>query len=334
MEPALSAVAELLSAASRAGHTVLPPDVVLRTCSPEEIGAALADGSVVEVEWHGAQALALADVAESEELLADGLLGLAEENRLAVVVGPEPAARRRALTDALGAGVPSVVVDDAHLVGLDEVLAAVEDLPEEAVLAIALDNALPLGAVVGAVALDVAASGACPVLRAGAAAPRTALDRARVDVAAGRWPALTATDRSCVEVAVGGPDEALVRIVQLVTTSIPRAFDASGEDVVVLLAPGSVDADSVRRALDDAGAPATQATVLDGPPARAWRAVVLVLPGGAVPGPTRALVYAALCAGTEHVSVVHGSDAAALTALLGATTDRPRRTRLAELLAP
>ncbi len=312
---------------------MLPPDVVLRTCSPDQIGAALADGTVVEVDWHGAPALALADVAESEELLADGLLGLAEENRLAVVVGVETEPRRRALAAALGAGVPSVVLDDAHLVGLDDVLAAVEDLPEDAVLAIALDNALPLGPVVGAVALDVAASGRCPVLRAESAPPRSALERARHDVAAGRWLSTTPDDRSCVEVAVAGPDEALLRVTQLVTASIPRAFGATGADVVVLLAPGSVEPDAVRRALDESGAADTEARALTGPCDRTWRAVVLVLPGAPVPGLTRALVYAALRAGSEHVSVVHGSSRDALTALLGATTDLPRRTRLAELLA-
>ena len=334
MEPALNAVADLLAAASRAGHTVLPPDVVRRTCTQDEIGSALAAGTVVEVPWHGAPALALVDVAESEELLADGLLGLAEENRLAVVVGPDPEARRRALGTALGPGVPSVVIDDAHLVGLDDVLAAVEDLPEDAVLAIALDNALPLGPVVGAVALDVAASGVCPVLRADAAPPRTALDRARRDVAAGRWLTTTAEDRSCVEVGVDGPEGAVVRITQLVTTSIPRAFDAAGPDVVVLLAPGSVELDAVRRALDEAGAASTEVRPLVGPCDRAWRAAVLVLPGPPAPGLTRALVYAALRAGTDHVSVVHGSRRDELTSLLGATTDLPRRTRLAELLVP
>jgi hypothetical protein len=305
---------------------------VLRTCARDDIDDALGEGSVVEVIWHGSPALALMDVAESEELLADGLLGLAEENRLAVVVGPDPEARRRALGMALGAGVPSVVLDDAHLVGLDVALGAVEDLPEDAVLAIALDNALPLGPVLGAVALDVAASTACPVLRADAPPARTALARARQEVAAGRWFTTTADDRSVVDVPVGGPDEAMVRGVQLVTASIPRAFTASGADVVVLLAPGSLEADAVRRALDDAGAADTDVVVLDGPLTRTWRAAVLVLHGRPVPTSTRALAYAGLCAGTEHVSVVHGSDPAQLTAWLSSTTDRPRRTRLAELL--
>jgi hypothetical protein len=230
-----------------------------------------------------------------------------------------------------------VVLDDAHLVGLDDVLAAVEDLPEDAVLAIALDNALPLGPVVGAVALDSAASGACPVLKADPPPPRSALDRARVDVAAGRWLRTAPDDRTVVEVVVSGPDEALVRVTQLVATSIPRAFDASGAEVVVLLAAGSVEPDAVRRALDSAGATEVEVRALAGPLERVWRAAVVVLPGVPapgvpVPGLTRALVYAALRAGTEHVSVVHGSGGEALTALLAATTDAPRRTRLAELL--
>jgi hypothetical protein len=312
---------------------VLPPDVVARTCSREDVDSALAEGSVVEVEWHGAPALALLDVAESEELLADGLLGLAEENRLAVVVGPQPESRRRALAAALGEGVPSVVLDDAHLVGLDDVLAAVEDLPEDAVLALALDNALPLGDVVGAVALDVAASGACPVLKADAGRPGSALARARQEVAAGHWFTASADDRSVVDVAVASPEEAAVRVVQLVTASIPRAFSASGPDIVVLLAPASLEVDDVRRALDEAGAPDTEVVRLDGPLPRTWRAAVLVLHGRPAPTSTRALAYAGLLAGEEHVSVVHGSDPAALTAWLSSTTDRPRRTRLAELLA-
>jgi hypothetical protein len=333
VEPELNSVVELLTAAASAGHTVLPPEVVLRTCAQVAIDDSLDSGAVIGVEWHGTPALALVDVAESEELLADGLLGLAEENRLAVVVGTDPAARRRALDSALGAGVPSVVLDDAHLVGLDEVLAAVEDLPEDAVLALSLDNALPLGPVLGAVALDVAASGRCPVLKADAAPPRSALDRARVEVAAGRWFATSPDDRSVVEVTVPGPDEAVRRVTQLVSVSIPRAFDAAGDDVVVLLATGSVDADVVRRALDDAGAQATAVRSLSSPLDRPRAAAVVVLPGPVPTTLTRAQVYAGLRAGERHVSVVHGRDAAGWTTLLAATTDAQRRTRLAELLA-
>jgi hypothetical protein len=323
---AVSPVTDLLAAAARAGHTVLPVDVVRRTCADSDIRAALAELSVVEVEWSGSAALSLGDLAESEEMLADGLAGLAAENRLAVVVGAVAAGRSQALATALG-GVPAVVLDDAHLLGVDDVLAAVEDLPEQAVLALSLDPSLPLASVPGAVALDLAASGVCPVLKATAPPARTTLARARVDVACGQWFGTSAQDRSIVEVRVSGPDEALVRVGQLVGTSIPRAFDVPASEVAVLLAPGSLDPAAVSSTLEGAGSVVS----LVGPLDRAWDAAVLVL---GPPGPafTRALVYAGLVAGERHVSVVHGSDPAELTAAIAGSPDRPRRTRLAALL--
>lgn len=311
---------------------MLPVDVVLRTCSRGDADAALAEGSVVEVEWSGAAALALADLADAEEMLADGLLALAAENRVAVVAGPSAAARGRSLAGALGA-VPGVVLDDAHRLGIDDVLAAVEDLPEDSVLALCLDPALPLAPVPGAVALDLAASGACPVLRAEGPPPSTALDRARAEVAAGRWIAPAPDDRSVVEVRVASPEEAVVRIVQLVTTSIPRAFDVATPDVVVLLGPGSVDPDAVRAALSDAGAPWPALLPLDAAAADVDAPAAVVVLGPPSPALTRSLVYAGLRAGSRHVSVVHGADSQSLAAAMAAAPDRPRRTRLAELLA-
>jgi hypothetical protein len=312
---------------------VLPHDVVLRTCRQEDATAAVAEGVVVEVSWRGASAWALTDVAETEELLADGLLALAEENRLAVVVGADSAARGAALDRALGGRVPAQVLDDAHLVGQDEALAAVEDLPEQAVLALSLDSALPLGPVTGAVALDLAASGACPVLVAERAADRTALDAARREVSAGRWPGTRGDDRSFVAVRVAGPDEALTRVAQLVSTSIPRAFGHEPAAVGVLVCESSVGPAAVTAALEQAGAVGTEVVTFSGTAVRTWPSTVVVLPAPGAPALTRALVYAALRTGVEHVSLVHGlADDAALAEAL-AVTDRPRRTRLAELLA-
>jgi hypothetical protein len=317
---------------------VLPTDVVLRSCSTADLEAAASAGGVVAVEWRGGPAWSLMAVAEAEELLADGLLMLAQDNRLAVVVGPDSVARAAALATALGSGVPSVVLDDAHLLGVEAALAAVEDLPEDAVLALSLDNGLPLGEVVGAVALDVAASGVCPVLRAEPARPRSTLAAARNEVAAGRWPSADPADRSFVVVPVESPDEALVRVSQLVSTSIPRAFGHAGAAIAVVSLDehGPTGLAAIRVALGGLAAEARPDVV--GPSAvltRTWPAVVAVLPGVVTPALTRAAVYAALRAGAEHVSVVHGFgvDAAPLVAVVATTTDRPRRTRLAELLA-
>jgi len=330
----MNAAEDLFRAAARAGHTVLPRDVALRTVSTSDVDSAVLAGTLVEVEWRGAPAWALTDVAESEELLADGLATLAEENRLAVVAGPDPAGRRVALARALGSGVPSVVLDDAHRVGLDDVLAAVEDLPEDAVLVLSLDNGLPLGAVTGAVALDVAASGSCPVLVGDAERDPRALGAARAAVAAGRWTTPGRDDRSLVLVPVASPDECLVRVRQLVSTSIPRAFGASEIGVVVTDPDGVVGVAAVRAALGDV--PVVEVVAAVDAVDRVWPAAVVVLPGVVTPTLTRAVVYAGLRAGRDHVSLVHGfgPDAAALAQLVATTTDRPRRTRLTELLRP
>ena len=314
---------------------MLPRDVVLRSCSQPDADAALADGSVIAVEWHGAEAWALTDVAESEELLADGLAALADENRLAIVVGPDPAGRRVALARALDATTPSVVLDDAHLLGLDDVLAAVEDLPEDAVLVLALDNALPLAEVPGAVALDVAATRACPVIVGDTERDARALGLARASVASGTWPSARADDRTFVAVAAATPDEALLRVGQIVATSIPRAFGVGAAEIAVLPwdTDGPVGAEAVRSALDSVGAAATVVPLRD-VGGRTWPAAVVVLPGVVPPGLTRAQVYAALRTGVDHVSVVHGlgPDAASLAEVIAASADRPRRTRLSTLI--
>lgn len=322
---------ELLLAASAAGHTVLPYDIVTRLCPADAVGDAIDAGEVTELPWRGARAVALTDLAEDEELLAEGLAALAAENRLAVVTGSQPQARRRKLDAALPPGMPCVVLDDAHLTTVEDAAAAVEDLPEDAVLAFSLDHALPLGPGPGAVALDLAASGVCPVLRADESHGPRLLDRARDEVAAGRWPSGEGAgeDRSWVTVPVASPDEAVRRVHQLLTTSIPRAFGVPAAEVGVLLAEGALEPAQVVDGLD--GAP-PQVVPLAGAPAQAWRAVVIVLPGSAPASLTRAVLYAGMRAGTEHVSVVHGMATAALAQVVAGTTDRPRRTRLVELL--
>jgi len=331
---------DLLTAAARAGHTVLPRDVIMRTCHESDIDLAVAEGSVVEVEWKESPAWALAEIAEIEELLADGLLALAGENRLAVVIGPETRGRAEALQRALGDGVAPVVLEDAHLVGLDAAMAAVEDLPEDAVLAISLDSALPLAAVTGAVALDLAASDICPVLRADTGRDSDVLSAARREVAAGRWPSppTGSEDKSLVVLAAASPEEALVRVTQLISTSIPRAFGHSGAAIAVLALDGAgpVGAEAVRemlRGLDPAGG-GPDVGLLGDLTDRRWPAVILLLPGVVTPALTRAAIYAGLRAGVDHVSIVHGYGPAAqaLAEVVATTNDRPRRTRLAELL--
>ncbi len=125
-----------------------------------------------------------------------------------------------------------------------------------------------------------------------------------------------------------------MRVSQLVSTSIPRAFGAVGSSVVVVTldASGPIGTEALSRALGSAGA--SEVVVLPHALDRTWAAAVVVLPGVVTPALTRSAVYAGLCAGAQHVSLVHGfgPDAAELARTVATTTDRPRRTRLAELL--
>jgi hypothetical protein len=211
------------------------------------------------------------------------------------------------------------------------------------VLVLSLDNALPVAKVTGAVALDVAAAGICPVLVGDSERDDRALGVARAAVAAGRWVRTPVDDRSFVPVAVASPEEALLRVGQLVSTSIPRAFPdsvTSPADLAVLVAEptGPVGVEALRTALGAGGSGGVgpEVLVVADVGDRTWPAVVIVLPGTVTPALTRAAVYAGLRAGRDHASVVHGfgQDAAALAEVIATVVDRPRRTRLAALLHP
>jgi hypothetical protein len=320
----------LLREAAHRGSTVLPVPVAedvlrQRAAPPDAIAAALGRGAVVEVTWQGQPALALGELAEAEDMAADALLSVAGENRLAVVVGVGSGARRAAVESALGDGSALVLLDEANRVGIEQVVEALEDLPEDAVLVLAIDPALPLAGLPGAVALDLAASGICPVLRANDAPPASGTDRAAAAVAAGSYLGPSA-DRAVVEVVVASPEEAVRRVQQLVTDSIPRTFGTAPADVLVLTREetGPTCADALTAAL----AGATVAQELHEVPGSRADAAVVVLAG--TRPVTRAEVYAALRAGARHVSLVIPTGVLLTEAVN--RQDRPRRTRLALLL--
>lgn len=326
----------LLRQAAHRGSTVLPVEVcqdLLRQggAPADAVASALADGQVVEVTWQGRAALACDDLAEAEDMAADALLGVAGENRLAVVVGVEALARQAAAQEALGPGARLVLLDEAQLIGIERVVEALDDLPEDSVLVLGIDPALPLAGVPGAVALDVASSGICPVLRAKDPAPASGTDRAAAQVATGSYPGPSA-DRALAEVAVASAPEALHRVQQLVTDSIPRTFGTAPADVLVLTREesGPTGAVALAEALADVGASGTVVRELhDQPGQRAEAAVVLLAGDRPV---TRAEVYAALRAGARHVSLVVPTGRDRLAHAMQ-HQELPRRTRLAELLA-
>lgn len=324
-------VVALLGEVAHRGSTVLPADIARdvlqrRSASSDALQHALDRGLVLVVEWAAAPAYALAQLAEAEELAADGLLQLAAQNRLAVVVGAFEDTRRAAVTAVMGTGTPLVLLDDAHRLGIEQLAEAVEDLPEDAVLVLAIDPALPLAGLPGAVALDLAGSGICPVLRAKDDTEHgSGPERAAVAVAAGRYTGSTA-DRAVVEVAVATPQEAVRRVGQLVSDSIPRTFAVPAGQVLVLTRErsGPTGVDALATAL---GRPAYLLT--EPPPGRAEVAVVVL---GGDHTPDRAELYAALRSGRRHVSLVHPSGLS--LADVAAREVTPRRTRLGGLLRP
>lgn len=332
---------ELVRAATTRGHTVLPVSV-LRSELARRSGAEVADDALeapelVPVLWHDAPALALDEVADLEELLADGLAALAAERRLAVAVGADPAARLAAVRAAVPDSVRLRLVEQAHRVGVTELLPVVEDLAEDVVLVLALDPHLPLAPVTGAIALDLAASEVCPVLRAEDPTADGTPARAAAAAAAGTWSGPT-EDHAVTAVAVGSPQEASTRVRQLLTDSIPRTFGVAAEQVVVLSAvadgPAGVTglADTlgrpVRAVPDLARGLGDDADEGDPDPAANRAAAAVVVLGG--PDVDRAVLYAGLRSGTRHVSLVH--PASLDLAQVAARPPRARRTRLRELL--
>ncbi|NHC14199.1 hypothetical protein [Motilibacter deserti] len=324
----------LLVRAARDGHT-WSPELVLRSAlaalevpDPAAAVAAAADLGGVVAPAEGA--LALTGLALVEEEAAE------EVERLLVtgggvrcVVGPAGAARAA----AAGRGAAAARADDAERLdaaALRDLAAEVEDGEE---LVLAGDPALLPGAT-GQVLRDLVRSGLVEVeeVEAGAdpGVPEP-LARLQAAVRRGELPApaeLATPGREVVVVPAGSDEQAVVRAAQLVGTSIPRAFGLPAEQVGVLTpsARGPAGARALSSALGREALPVAEAA------GKRWGAVVLVLPGSSAGALSRELVLTALAAAGRHVSIVT-SAGPALPRAVARVAYRPRRSRLAELLA-
>ncbi|MEZ5116664.1 MAG: hypothetical protein R2737_10390 [Candidatus Nanopelagicales bacterium] len=335
--------ADLVARAAADGHTWLPGALVASVAGADDLADAIGAGLLVRVDVPGdaeTAGVALPGVAEDEELLGDVLAALADEGRLAVVTGPAGAGRAEVVaslrTKAEAEGSTAVLLDDAERLGMPDVLAAAEDLDDALLLLAGDPAALVTGEGPGAVLRDVVAAAVCPVVAAppdpGRPGPLRDLDAA---LRRGELVAPSADDRSLVVVPVADDAEAVLRVGQLVSSSIPRAFGVSGAEVAVLtpLRRGDAGAEALSAVLTPAGGGA-------GPDVRlvheavgsSWPAVVLVLPGSAAGVLSRALLVSALSCARRHLSVVDGTGSA-LGRAVAEVPDRVRRTRLAGLLA-
>jgi hypothetical protein len=304
----------LLRRAAQDGHTWLPRSVLEAASVPWQQDAAR--GALVALTCDGVEGLALDEVSTAEEALADEIGGLAAEGRLAVAYGRPQSDVAQVITD----------VEGRSLTDLAEALQAV---PDDARVVLAGDPDTLRGLGPGAVLRDVVASHVTPVHDT-RKSPEGALGVVLAGLRRGELVQPDPADRGVVVVSCADDAEVVHRVGQLVSTSLPRAFDVEGSEVVVL--------SPLRRGLAGTSSIAEQtaAEVLTvhevAASGRTWPAVVVCIPAEAAGVLSRALLVSAFLAAERHVSVVTaaGSD---LALAVREVPHRPeRRTRLASLL--
>ncbi len=297
--------------------------VALGAVPLEALEDAMAAGVVVADDtW-----VALESLATAENAVADEVLGLAEEGRLAVVLGAVPAEAE------------VFVVADAQRLDLEELAGRLQQAPEDARVVVAGDpDALP-GAAPGAALRDLVAWGGVPVrdLRPDPA-DGPALHRLGAAIRRGELLPPDPEDRSVVVTVCADDDEVMRRVGQLVTDSIPRVFGLQPADILVVTplhrgaAGGEALTESLAALTGATGVPGVKVVLAHELAGRRAAAVVVCFPGQAAGVLTRALVYSSVTCADQHLSVV----TAAGDALPGAVSDgglRERRTRLGALLA-
>lgn len=245
-------------------------------------------------------------------------------------VGRAVAERAAASTGVL-ASAELAVVEGAQRLELADAAALLTRLGDSARLVLVGDaDQLPSRGP-GRFLVDVVASGVVPVTRLEPDASTPAgLLQLLTALRDGRLPAVDAASRDVVVVAVDEPADAVTRLRQLVETSIPRSFDVTPDQVLVLSprTDGVLGAEAVARGLGGSGVRVS--TVQEAAGTRA-EAVVLLTPAESAASLSRALVVTAAACATRHLSVVHQAG----PALAQAVADRPhppRRTRLRQLL--
>ncbi len=307
----------LLERAALDGHSAVPLETVLAAVPRPVVEGAVDRGAVLVADgW-----VALDEIALVEDALADEILGLAAEDRLALVLGSVPD------------GAEVVEVADAHRRSLEDLAEALQAVPEDVRVVISGDpDALP-GPHPGAVLADLLAWGRLPVrdLRSGGAAEGTALAELPASLRGGSLP--EPADRSVVVVPCADDEAVVRRAVQLVTDSVPRVFGTAAEDVLVVtpLQRGTAGVRALAEALP-AGTRVSTVHDAAGGGLPAADAVVACFPGQATGVLSRALVYSAAMLAGRHLSVVTAAGDALPQAVVHGG-GRARWTRLPGLLA-
>ena len=285
--------------------------MVLAAAGLAALEDACSAGTVVaDDQW-----VALDAVATAENAVADEVVGLAAEGRLAVVLGDVPA-------DA-----DVYVVPHTQRLSLEELAGALQQAPTDVPVVVAGDpDELP-GRWPGAALRDLLAWGGLPVrdLRADPV-DGPVLGRLPAALRRGELPPPEPADHSLVVVSCRDDEEIVLRARQLVSDSIPRVFGAVDILVLTPLRRGSAGQVALSAAL-----PGVEVlTVHDGLERQAG-AVVACFPGQAAGVLSRALVYSCAARAGRHLSVLTAA-AEALPAVVERGLGPRRNTRLHGLL--
>lgn len=319
---------QLVSRAALDGSTALRASVLATALRGYGIsepvrGIELAEetGRVVTLPDEGL--VALPEVAQAEQTVAAEVLRLLE-----------PAAPLLSLLIGVGGDEPpgTTVVTDAHRLQLSEaadLLRATE--PGHRLLLVGDPDELhPVGP--GRPFGDLVASGLVPVSVHPFSASGPHLAQLLDSVRAGRLVAVPRDQREVVVVPAVDGSQALTRVLQLVTSSIPHSLSVPSSETLVLTvrAGGALGVEALRSAVTEAGVDAEVMTVAAAAGRRA-RAVVLVLAAEAAGSLSRALLVSALSIVGEHVSIVHQAGGV-LAEAVRRRAHPPRLTRLPALL--
>ena len=322
-----AAVAQVLERAALDGSTCVPVDVLsaaLRSAGVADTETAVRDAVESGAAVGHADLLGHPHWAAVEQRVAEALRAVAADGGLTVVDAP-----RGTAPGPMESGTR--VVERADLLSL----ADAEELAEPAGAGLVLvgDPAMPPAPGPGAVLADVVDSGVATVIEAAAAGATRPLAELVRAVRTGVLPTLSPDQREVVVTPADDAEQALRRVGQLVTDSIPRVFGLDVGDVLVLTvrADGSTGAESVRVGLDAAGADGVEVRICAEAVGKAAEAIVLVLGAEAAGSLSREMLVGAATEARRHLSVVHQAGPA-LAEAVARRPHRPRRTMLASLL--
>ena len=323
-----TAVARLLERAALDGSTCVPVDVVgaaLRSAGVADPNAVVQDAVESGAAVAHGELLGHPHWAAMEQRVADALRAVAAGGGLTVVDAPRG-------TDPEARESGARVFERADLLGLADAEQLAE-LPASTEMVLVGDPAMPPAPGPGAVLRDVAESGVATVLEApGRAEPGPLAELVRA-LRTGVLPTVSPDQRDVVVTPADDVEQALRRVSQLVTDSIPRVFGFNAADLLVLTvrADGRTGAESVRAGLDAVGAGVVEVRACADAVGRTAEAIVLWVGAEATGSLSRDLLVGAATEARRHLSVVHQAGPA-LAEAVARKPHRPRRTLLGRLL--